>query len=314
MPKKKHSSPYLKISRKKWASLRNTVPLTLTEKELEKLKGINEEISLQEVIDIYLPLTRLLNLYIRSINSRSKIQAQFFNSNLVKIPYIIGIAGSVAVGKSTTARILQALLAQWNEHPKVSLITTDGFLHPNEVLKERNIMHKKGFPISYDIKRLIKFMSDVKSGIKNVAAPVYSHLTYDIVPNKYITISQPDILIIEGLNVLQSGMDYPQTPHSVFVSDFLDFSIYVDANNEDLEKWYVERFLKFRQGALTDPNAFFHHYTQIPEEEAILWAKEVWRKINGTNLIENILPTKARANLILKKDSNHAIKTIQLRK
>lgn len=307
-------TPYLEFNRKEWAKLRESVPLTLTEKDLEKLRGINERISMQEVVDIYLPLTRLINFYVAAQQTRKIVQSEFFNEPEQKVPYVIGICGSVAVGKSTFARILQALLTHWPEHPKVNLITTDGFLLPNKVLNQRKIMDKKGFPVSYDIHRLVKFLSDIKSGEKKVTAPTYSHLVYDIVEGEEKTIEQPDILIIEGLNVLQSGMDYPDSPHRVFVSDFLDFSIYVDADEELLKNWYVDRFMKFREGAFTDPNAFFHHYTKITDEAAVAEAKAIWRSINGKNLSENILPTRERASLILTKGSNHAIQKVYLRK
>lgn len=314
MSTNKKLTPYLKFNRKEWAKLREAVPLTLTEKNLEKLRGINDHISIQEVVDIYLPLTRLINFYVAAQQTRKIVQSEFFNEPEQKIPYVIGISGSVAVGKSTTARILKALLTHWPEHPKVSLVTTDGFLLPNQVLKDRNIMDKKGFPVSYDIHHLVQFMSDIKSGKEKVTAPIYSHLVYDIVDGEEKVVEQPDILIIEGLNVLQSGMDYPDSPHRVFVSDFLDFSIYVDADEDLLEDWYIDRFLKFRDGAFTDPDAFFHHYTKITDEAAIAEAKAIWRSINGKNLSENILPTRERASLILTKGSNHAIQKVYLRK
>ncbi|HEY3590615.1 MAG TPA: type I pantothenate kinase, partial [Buttiauxella sp.] len=227
------TTPYMQFNRSQWAALRDSVPMTLTEGEIARLKGINEDLSLEEVAEIYLPLSRLLNFYISSNLRRQAVLEQFLGTNGQRIPYVISIAGSVAVGKSTTARVLQALLSRWPEHRRVELITTDGFLHPNKVLKERNLMKKKGFPQSYDMHRLVKFVSDIKSGAPNVTAPVYSHLIYDVIPDGDKTVAQPDILILEGLNVLQSGMDYPHDPHHVFVSDFVDFSIYVDAP-EDL--------------------------------------------------------------------------------
>ncbi|UJF19191.1 type I pantothenate kinase [Vibrio sp. SS-MA-C1-2] len=308
------TTPYLSFNRQQWAELRNTVPMTLTEEELDALRGINDRISLDEVVDIYLPLSRLLNLYVQAKQRRTIVQEKFLSTSEPKIPYIIGIAGSVAVGKSTTARLLQTLLTRWPEHPKVELITTDGFLKPNKVLEEQGIMGKKGFPESYNMHQLVKFVSDIKSGKEQVHAPVYSHLVYDIIPDQTKTVEQPDILIIEGLNVLQSGMDYPHDPHRVFISDFLDFSLYVDAEVELLEKWYVDRFMKFRAGAFTDPNAYFHHYTKLTEIEATTKAKSIWAEINGKNLLQNILPTKERADLVLTKGSHHAIQQVKLRK
>ena len=302
-------TPYLQFNRSQWAALRDSVPMTLTEGEIARLKGINEDLSLEEVAEIYLPLSRLLNFYISS-----NLRRQFLGTNGQRIPYIISIAGSVAVGKSTTARVLQALLSRWPEHRSVELITTDGFLHPNEVLKERGLMKKKGFPLSYDMHRLVKFVSDLKSGVPNVTAPVYSHLIYDRIPDGDKTVVQPDILILEGLNVLQSGMDYPHDPHHVFVSDFVDFSIYVDAPEDLLQRWYINRFLKFREGAFTDPDSYFHNYAQLSEEEAINVATGLWNEINYVNLKENILPTRERASLILTKSEKHAVDQIRLRK
>ena len=308
------ATPYLQFDRTQWAALRNSVPLTLSEEEIVKLKGINEDLSLEEVAQIYLPLSRLLNFYISSNLRRQAVLEQFLGTDGQKIPYIIGIAGSVAVGKSTTARLLQALLSSWPEHRSVELITTDGFLHPNKVLNERGLMKKKGFPQSYDMHSLVKFVSEVKSGAKRVTAPVYSHLIYDVVPEGNKVIEQPDILILEGLNVLQSGMDYPHDPHRVFVSDFVDFSIYVDAPEELLQSWYINRFLKFRQGAFSNPDSYFHNYAKLPEAEAVKIATQLWKEINGLNLKQNILPTRERASLIMTKSANHAVESVRLRK
>lgn len=308
------TTPYLQFDRTQWAALRDSVPLTLSEEEILKLKGINEDLSLNEVTQIYLPLSRLLNFYISSNLRRQAVLEQFLGTDGQKIPYIISIAGSVAVGKSTTARLLQALLSSWPEHRRVELITTDGFMHPNKVLNERGLMKKKGFPQSYDVRSMVKFVSEVKSGAKHVIAPVYSHLIYDVVPDSNQVIKQPDILILEGLNVLQSGMDYPHDPHRVFVSDFVDFSIYVDAPETLLQNWYINRFLKFRQGTFSNPDSYFHNYSKLPENEAVNIATQLWNEINGLNLQKNILPTRERASLIMTKTANHAVKNLRLRK
>lgn len=306
-------SPFLSFNRQQWSELRNAVPMMLSEQDLIELQGINESLTMKEAVEIYLPLSRLLNLYVAARQSRNTVLHQFLGNKEVAPPFIIGIAGSVAVGKSTTARLLKALLSRWENHPKVELITTDGFLYPNERLLEKGLMKRKGFPESYDIKRLVEFVSDVKAGKRNVTAPVYSHITYDIT-DEIKVVDQPDVLIIEGLNVLQSGMDYPHAPHRVFISDFLDFSIYVDAETPLIESWYVERFMKFRYGAFKKPGSYFSHYTDLSENEAIRKAKNIWHSINGKNLDENILPTKGRAHLILRKSSNHSVQEILLRK
>lgn len=303
----------MQFTRQEWAALRDTEPMTLTQDELVSLQGINEDLSLEEVRDIYLPLSRLLNYYISANISRQAVLAKFLGKNL-KIPYVIGIAGSVAVGKSTTARVLQALLTRWSEHRKVALVTTDGFLYPNSVLESRNIMNKKGFPESYDIKKLLQFVADIKSGKPEVTAPIYSHLVYDIVADEEQVIDMPDILILEGLNVLQDTGNHSKLENKVFVSDYVDFSIFVDADMALLQDWYVNRFLKFRAGAFSDPDSYFHHYSTLSEQEAIKVANNIWQEINERNLNENILPTRERANLILRKGEAHEIDCVYLKK
>lgn len=303
---------YIEFKRKEWAKLRANVKLTLSEDDIKQLQGINESLSMQEVIDIYLPLSRLLNLYVSARQYRHAVRDKFLNSEHEKVPYIIGVAGSVAVGKSTSARILQALLSRWPEHPKVALVTTDGFLRPNKELVARNLMHKKGFPESFNTKALVDFVAAIKSGQKVITAPLYSHLTYDILPNKSLQFEQPDIVILEGLNVLQT----PSVDEldKTFVSDFVDFSIFVDADKGLLKTWYIQRFLKFREGAFTDPNAYFHSYSKMSEKEAVAIASKIWDEINAVNLEKNIRPTRDRANLILKKSINHQVSEVQLRK
>jgi type I pantothenate kinase len=311
MFKEEMYSPYLIFDREEWKSLRASVPLTLSAEELAELRGVNERISLDEVSDIYLPLSRLLNLYVAGNQNRVRATHLFLGRLQPKVPFIIGIVGSVAVGKSTTARILQALLSRWPDHPRVDLVTTDGFLYPNRVLEEHGLMKRKGFPESYDLKKLIRFLTDVKSGKPEVTAPVYSHLVYDIVPGEVQVVRQPDILILEGLNLLQiPGGSSPR----VSVSDFLDFSIYVDAKEQDLLRWYVERFLLLRETAFQQPESYFHRYADLTEEEAVAMARRIWEEINSVNLRENILPTRFRANLILKKGPNHDVKEVLMRK
>lgn len=305
------ATPFLVFNRQQWAELRKSVPLKLTEQDLKPLLGFNEELALDEVSMIYLPLARLINYYIDENLRRQTVLNRFLGGQSPKVPYIISIAGSVAVGKSTSARILQSLLSHWPNERKVDLITTDGFLYPLEKLKQNNLLQKKGFPVSYDTQKLIRFLADVKSGKPEVKAPIYSHLTYDIIPDQFNIVDQPEILILEGLNVLQTGGN---KTHQTFVSDFVDFSIYVDAEETLLKEWYIKRFLKFRESAFTDPHSYFKHYATLSKEEAILTAGRIWDEINGLNLNQNILPTRERANLILKKGANHEVELVRLRK
>jgi len=289
--------------------LRAQTPLTLSEKELEALRGINDRIDLDEVATIYLPLTRLLNLYVAATQNLHRVSATFLGTMAPKMPYVIGIAGSVAVGKSTSARILQSLLMRWPEHPRVELITTDGFLYPNAVLEDRGLMNRKGFPESYDTKRLLQFVRDVKAGTAEVSAPVYNHVVYDVMPSHEDVVHQPDILIIEGLNVLQVG-----SGNTEFVSDYFDFSIYIDALETDIEGWFIERFQTLRKTVFQDPNSFFRHFADLTQDQAVALAHEIWTGINGKNLKENIQPTRARASLVIQKGADHKVSSVHLRK
>ncbi len=307
-------SPYRHFTREEWARLRADTPLTLTIDDLKRLQSINDPISLEEVIAIYLPLSRLLALYVAATQGLFKATQRFLGADDGKVPYIIGVAGSVAVGKSTTARVLQALLSRWPNTPKVELITTDGFLLPNVELEREDLMDRKGFPESYDTNRLLRFLSDVKAGRGHVEAPVYSHLTYDMVPDETVSVDRPDILIVEGVNVLLPSRlprDGKETP---FVSDFFDFSVYLHADEDQLEKWYVSRFMRLRSTAFRDPRSYFRKYADIPDEDAEATARSIWKRINLRNLHENILPTRARASLVLTKGSSHRIEEVALRK
>jgi type I pantothenate kinase len=307
-------SPYRTFTRSEWARLRADTPMTLVPNDLDQLKGLIDELSIEEVEQVYLPLSRLLNLYVAAEQDLELVTSRFLGKRELKVPFIIGIAGSVAVGKSTTARVLRALLARWPDHPRVDLITTDGFLLPNDELERRGLMNRKGFPESFDTTKLLNFLGKVKSGVETVEAPVYSHFRYDILPGQKVTVSHPDILIVEGLNVLQPAR-LPRDGEAIpFVSDFFDFSIYMDADPDVLADWYVTRFMKLRTTAFRDPGAYFHRYASLSDNEATARATDIWRSINLKNLEENILPTRQRARLILRKGANHRIESVALRK
>ena len=307
-------SPFRVFTREEWAALRADTPMTLTVDDLVKLQSSHDPISIEEVVAIYLPLSRLLSLYAAATQGLFKATQRFLLAEDGKVPYIIGLAGSVSAGKSTTARVLKALLSRWSNTPKVELITTDGFLYPNAVLQADGLMERKGFPESYDGTALIRFLSEIKAGKRQVQAPVYSHLVYDVVPNEYVTVDRPDILIVEGLNVLLPNR-LPRDGKSIpFVSDFFDFSIYLDADDDLLERWYVERFMRLRETAFRDPRSFFSKYATLTDEEAVQTAKGIWHRINLPNLQENILPTRPRADLVLTKGASHRIERVALRK
>jgi len=307
-------SPYRVFTREEWARLRADTPMTLHPHELEQLSGIIEEVSVEEVEQIYLPLSRLLNLYVAAAQKLHSVSSQFLGRKDTKVPFIIGVAGSVAVGKSTTARILKALLARWPDHPRVDLMTTDGFLYPNAELERRGLMDRKGFPESFDTERLLRFLGDIKSGVARVSAPVYSHFQYDVLPGQEVIVEQPDILIIEGLNILQPA-EMPKDGGTIpFVSDFIDFAIYIDADTAVIEKWYLTRFMRLRSTAFRDPGAYFHKYAAMASEDVRRMALDLWRNINLKNLEQNILPTRRRAQLILQKGESHRVQIASLRK
>ncbi|HEU5217713.1 MAG TPA: type I pantothenate kinase [Gemmatimonadales bacterium] len=307
-------SAYTNFNRAEWAGLRAATPLTLSQADLAELQGLNEALSLDEVEEVYLALSRLLNLHVAAIRELQRVTDRFLGKTISRSPYILGIAGSVAVGKSTTARVLRALLARWPDHPRVDLVTTDGFLYPNRILEERGLMARKGFPESYDVKRLLRFVTSLKAGVGEVTVPVYSHLVYDIIPEEHQIVRQPDILILEGLNVLEGGPRPPDDGARVFVSDYFDFSIYVDAAEAHVKEWFLQRFRRLRETAFRDPKSYFQKYAHLSEAEATAFAGRVWEEINGANLRENILPTRERAHLILEKSADHRVERVRLRR
>jgi len=307
-------SRFLEFSREEWAALRANTPLTLSDQELESMRGLNDVLSLDEVVDIYLPLSRLLSLYVLGTRALHAASSQFLNDASARVPFLIGLAGSVAVGKSTTSRILRALLARWPDHPAVELVTTDGFLYPNAVLEARGLMQRKGFPESYDGARLVQFLAALKSGQSEVSVPVYSHQLYDIVPGQMQTIRRPDIVIVEGLNVLQAPPPDALAQSQLYASDFFDFSIYVDADESIIQEWYVARFLKLRETVFKDPTSYFHRYAALDDEQAKEVATRIWREINGLNLRQNIATTRPRAQLILMKGPEHLVQRVLLRR
>ncbi|AWB82227.1 type I pantothenate kinase [Corynebacterium yudongzhengii] len=307
MARTNDSTPYLGFDRNDWRELGKYMPQVLTEDEVVSLRALGEDIDLDEVADVYLPLSRLIHLQIRARQRLTAATETFLGDSPGHVPFVIGVAGSVAVGKSTTSRLLQVLLQRWDSHPRVDLVTTDGFLLPTEELERRRMMKRKGFPESYDRRALMRFVTDVKSGRKSVAAPVYSHITYNIVPGEQQLVEQPDILILEGLNVLQTGP-------TLMVSDLFDFSIYVDAATSDIERWYINRFLGLRHTAFREPGAHFAKYADLGDEEAVAIAREIWQSINLPNLVENIAPTAVRASLVLRKGSDHQVERVRMRK
>jgi type I pantothenate kinase len=307
-------SPYRIFPRAEWARLRADTPMTLTPAEVGRLRSVHDRLDMREVEEIYLPLSRLLSLYVATTQRLFRAQQNFLGTEDSKVPYIIGVAGSVAAGKSTTARVLKALFARWPNTPRVDLVTTDGFLYPNAVLEREGLMERKGFPESYDLPALLRFLNEVKAGRHPVRAPIYSHLVYDVKPNEWVMVDQPDILIVEGLNVLQTGRPPKDGKAIPYVSDFFDFSVYLDADEDVLLRWYVDRFLALRGTAFSDPQSYFHRYSKLSDEEAVKTASGIWSRINLVNLHENILPTRQRADLILTKSASHLIEEVALRR
>jgi type I pantothenate kinase len=316
VPHASHSlpSPYVELDRGAWARLRDHHPLSLTAEDVARLRGLGDRLDLREVEQVYLPLSRLLNFYVGATAGLHRVTTDFLREQPERTPFVIGVAGSVAVGKSTTSRILRELLARWPGTPRVELVTTDGFLYPNAELERRGLLQRKGFPESYDRRALLRFVAEVKAGSGQVSAPVYSHLTYDIVPGEQVVVHRPDVLIVEGLNVLQPPRVQPDGRTGLAVSDFFDFSVYVDARIEDIRRWYVDRFFRLRETAFTDPNSYFHRYAALSDDEARATAEHIWATINEPNLTENVRPTRGRASLVMSKGEDHSVRRVRLRK